>query len=77
MHRLSGTRAVIEEGRYSFLQTGSVFFGNLLQKREPFDKTAPPFADRILPKAYLVRYLHVVKAICGQKDYLRTLHLTG
>ena len=40
-------------------------------------ETAPPFAHRILPKAYLVRYLHVVKTVCGQKDYLRTLYLTG
>ena len=77
MHGLSGARAVIQEGGDSFLQAGRVFFGNLLQKREPFDKAAAPFADRILPKAYPVRYLHVIKAICCQKNYLRTLYLTG
>lgn len=77
MHGLSGARVVIQEGGHSFFQTGRVFPGNLLQKREFFDKAAPPFAHRILPKAYLLRYLHVVKAVCSQKDYLRTLYLTG
>lgn len=51
--------------------------GNLLQKGELFNKAAPPFTHRILSKAYLIRYLHVVKAVCGQKDYLCTLYLTG
>ena len=77
MHGLSGARAVIQEGGHGFFQAGRVFFGNLLQKRELLDKAAPPFAHRILSKAYLVRYLHVVKTVCGQKDYLRTLYLTG
>lgn len=77
MHGLSWTWAVIQEGGHSFFQTGRVFFGNFLQKREPFNKAAPPFAHRILPKAYLVRYLHVVKAVCGQKDYLCALYLAG
>lgn len=54
MHRLSGTRAVIQEGGNSFLQTRRVLFGNLPQKRDPFDKAAPPFTDGILPKAHLV-----------------------
>ena len=77
MHGLSGARAVIQEGGHRFFQTGRVFFGSLLQKREFFDKAAPPSAHRILPKACLVRYLHVIKTVCGQKDYLRTLYLTG
>lgn len=77
MHRLSGARAVIKESRNSLLQAGRVFFGNLLQKGEFFNKAAPPFADRILPKAYLLRYLHVIKTISSQKDYLCALYLTG
>jgi hypothetical protein len=52
MGRLSGTRAVIQEGRNSFFQTGRVFPGNFLQKRKVFEKTAPPLADRILAEAY-------------------------
>ena len=77
MHGLSGTWAVIEEGGDSFFQTGRVFFGNLLQKRKLFQEAGPPFTNRILPKPYLVRYVHVIKTICSQKDYLRTLYLTG
>lgn len=53
MHGLPGTRAVIEEGTDSLLRTGRVFLGNFLQEREPFDKAAPPFTDRILPKTCL------------------------
>ena len=75
MHGLSRTWVVIKEGGNRFLQIRWVFLDNLLQKRKPFDKTTPPFTDRILPKTYLVRYLHVIKAICSQKDYLCTLYL--
>ena len=77
IHRLSGTWVVVQYGGHSFFQTGKVFFSNLLQKRELFNKATPLFAHRILSKTYLVRYLHVIKTICGQKDYFCTLYLTG
>lgn len=77
VHGLAGTWAVIQEGGHSFFQAGRVFFGDLLQKRELFNKVAPPFVHRILSKTYLIQYLHVIKTVCGQKDYLRTLYLTG
>ena len=77
MHELSGTWAVIEEGGNSFFPAWRVFFGSLLQRRELFKETTTPFTDRILLKAYLVRYLHVFKAIRSQKDYLRTLYLAS
>ena len=60
MGGLSWTWAVIKKGGNSFFQMGTVFLGNLLQKRKTFEETSPSFADRILSKAYLSRYLHVI-----------------
>lgn len=56
---------------------GRIFFSNLLQKRNGFDETAPPFVDRILPKSYLSGDLHVIKSIRSEQDYFGTLHQAG
>ena len=77
MGRLSRVWTVIKETRNSFFKMGRGFFGNLLQKREAFNKMSPPLADRILPKTHLDRYLHVIHAISSQQDNSGTLYLAG